>query len=351
MPFSAWRRVPEFGACPWCLMLATRGAVYRSQTTAKTARGKSAYHRHCKCRAELETRFDQRTDIRTDPGDANRIITNRVKDRQDRYDLSRYRNLGITNPPKPPRPQAPQPAPWVKLNKSEVAARFAADSPRVRAFPRTTPDPSEYKVYVQGPVEVRVADAAKWSQKEIDVLQARIEQVFDSLPSEVMGVDVRGRPYVIWIGDWGRKSYGFTGRGLDHVWLNSKLMRRALTESGDIYNQGEFKMPSLAASDQLTYTLTHELGHTMDLPYDDTGWFTGKLDSSPYAPGRIRKDNVVKRLLEKVLAGDFGDSAALSEYGRSKAAESYAEAFAEWCLGDRSNPVVAEYAEVFRWTS
>jgi len=85
-------------------MLATRGAVYKSKTTAKTARGKSSYHRHCKCSAELETRFDRRTDIRTDPADAARTVSNRVKDREYRYDLSKYRNLGVTEAPQPSRP-------------------------------------------------------------------------------------------------------------------------------------------------------------------------------------------------------------------------------------------------------
>jgi len=44
---KGWARVPEPGACSFCLMLATRGAVYRSEQSAdfKT-------HDHCRCHVE-----------------------------------------------------------------------------------------------------------------------------------------------------------------------------------------------------------------------------------------------------------------------------------------------------------
>jgi len=44
---KGWARIPEPGACSFCLMLATRGAVYRSEQTAdfKT-------HDHCRCHVE-----------------------------------------------------------------------------------------------------------------------------------------------------------------------------------------------------------------------------------------------------------------------------------------------------------
>ncbi len=49
---SGWCRVPERGACWWCLMLASRGAVYESEQTATgTASGGARYHAHCRCTA------------------------------------------------------------------------------------------------------------------------------------------------------------------------------------------------------------------------------------------------------------------------------------------------------------
>jgi len=44
---KGWARIPEPGACSFCLMLATRGAVYRSESTADF---KS--HDNCRCHVE-----------------------------------------------------------------------------------------------------------------------------------------------------------------------------------------------------------------------------------------------------------------------------------------------------------
>lgn len=43
----AWARVTEAGACSFCIMLATRGAVYRSEKMADFEA-----HDHCRCQAE-----------------------------------------------------------------------------------------------------------------------------------------------------------------------------------------------------------------------------------------------------------------------------------------------------------
>lgn len=43
-----WARVPRGKGCPWCRMLAGRGAVYSS---AKAAGEMNSYHDHCKCTA------------------------------------------------------------------------------------------------------------------------------------------------------------------------------------------------------------------------------------------------------------------------------------------------------------
>lgn len=45
--FSGWRRVASGGGCPFCRMLAGRGAVYQSDQSAHFAS-----HRHCTCSAE-----------------------------------------------------------------------------------------------------------------------------------------------------------------------------------------------------------------------------------------------------------------------------------------------------------
>lgn len=40
-------RVPEPGACKWCLMLASRGAAYSADTAGMTAA--TRYHDNCRC--------------------------------------------------------------------------------------------------------------------------------------------------------------------------------------------------------------------------------------------------------------------------------------------------------------
>ena len=45
---TRYARVPEPGACPFCLMLASRGAVY-TKTTVVTAKDMHRYHDNCRC--------------------------------------------------------------------------------------------------------------------------------------------------------------------------------------------------------------------------------------------------------------------------------------------------------------
>lgn len=44
----AYARVPEPGACKWCLMLASRGFAYSSKESALTKDGER-FHGHCRC--------------------------------------------------------------------------------------------------------------------------------------------------------------------------------------------------------------------------------------------------------------------------------------------------------------
>jgi hypothetical protein len=67
-----WARVPEPGACSFCVMLATRGAVYKSAETAGVAGGRQAsrlasepYHDHCRCHIEpVFTAYEPTAQIR-----------------------------------------------------------------------------------------------------------------------------------------------------------------------------------------------------------------------------------------------------------------------------------------------
>ena len=118
MAFSRWRRVASAGACDWCLMLATRGAVYYSSGTARAASAginnrPDGGHRNCNCGVELETQFNRRNDVRISPDDADRVVSYYSYRMQWRYayDMSKYRNLNVTKPPIPKPTIKPKPTP------------------------------------------------------------------------------------------------------------------------------------------------------------------------------------------------------------------------------------------------
>ena len=72
--FKQWRRVPLPGACDFCLMLATRGAVYADKRTALYATDGSRYHAFCRCRAQLVVSMELKDRVAVDAADADRTI-------------------------------------------------------------------------------------------------------------------------------------------------------------------------------------------------------------------------------------------------------------------------------------
>ncbi len=100
MVWSAYRRVASKGACSFCLMLASRGAVYTSAEAAVAGHKVDVSgHDHCHCSAELETDPSAKDLVRIDPADANKIIRSWTKrGKTAKYDLSRF---DLVAPPKP----------------------------------------------------------------------------------------------------------------------------------------------------------------------------------------------------------------------------------------------------------
>ena len=87
--FQAWRRVPLPGACDFCIILATRGAVYGSKKRALLRKDGSRYHSHCRCRSQLVTDSSQHNVGIIDPDDAKRTVQYRAKTGKTYvYDLS-----------------------------------------------------------------------------------------------------------------------------------------------------------------------------------------------------------------------------------------------------------------------
>src|SRR5699024_3287417 len=56
---TAVARVPEAGACAFCRMLASRGAVYGSAETAQSTKDGKRFHDHCRCSTQI-SRIDGR---------------------------------------------------------------------------------------------------------------------------------------------------------------------------------------------------------------------------------------------------------------------------------------------------
>ena len=56
---TAVARVPEAGACAFCRMLASRGAVYGSAESAQSTKDGRRFHDHCRCSTQI-SRIDGR---------------------------------------------------------------------------------------------------------------------------------------------------------------------------------------------------------------------------------------------------------------------------------------------------
>lgn len=56
-------RVPQPGACWWCTMLASRGAIYLTEASAEFTKDHKRYHDNCKCRPWPVFHPDQLPDI------------------------------------------------------------------------------------------------------------------------------------------------------------------------------------------------------------------------------------------------------------------------------------------------
>lgn len=133
---SGWCRVPERGACWFCLMLASRGAVYRSRDTALGSRGR--YHAHCRCVAaevvggHLPARAQACVDYYQDHGGL---------DRQDVVSGAFTRATGIPSTSLEEHDDA-------RLGRSRVPAGFVPDHLDPRVSTTQWPPPTEENIRV-----------------------------------------------------------------------------------------------------------------------------------------------------------------------------------------------------------
>lgn len=175
------------------------------------------------------------------------------------------------------------------------------------------------------------------------------DDVYDRLPEWRRLTDTgERRTYEIVVDGMASKSKAaaYTYRGNQVVWMNPRYVAEAGKPfpkiDGDVPNPLLPKtfMPAQYSGrySEFHYTIAHEIGHTVD--HYDNEKATGILQKVFSEARAMTANGTPGRLPD----------AYLSTYGRSKAAEAYAETFAEWMLGDRTNPIVRLYDEAFGWS-
>lgn len=151
--FGRFRRVAEPGACDWCRMLATRGAVY---LTAETAGQGRRYHQMDRCHIELVVSQDAIVKTKSLSKDWEAAI----------HDEERMRAAGAMRGPSAPPVVAPPPlspsvagdflpAPADSRARQHVAKRLAELDPATKAVAQT-----EYDAYQAQIVQLK-ADIAR----------------------------------------------------------------------------------------------------------------------------------------------------------------------------------------------
>jgi SPP1 gp7 family putative phage head morphogenesis protein len=168
-------------------------------------------------------------------------------------------------------------------------------------------------------------------QKHVDAFIANINATIAKLPEwrrfDANGVE-RGYTFVVQpMKKAGTSAYTYMSH--DSIWVNQRDVIAALPNTPNKDYKGWFMKSSNTTNENL-YTIAHEFGHTLD------GYFN--INKGRFIGGLKRKYGK-----DKLGSGNF------SRYANQDADEFYAEMFAEWTWGDRSNPMVAAMAEKFGW--
>ena len=343
MVWAGWRRTTVGTSCKFCLMLASRGAVYTSEDVAKYGYAGSRYHDHCDCGAELVTDPADATAIRVDPADANRIIRMRVKGRDYVYDLSNYRNLGVADPPKAARVARVvddaadaggwRPGQWLEVADPVEATQLAVGggSPRDRlarllyqrnARRRPAGPPRAYR------------NGNKTVMVEPKMTQSQIRELLDDFDFALSALPPRARREAIeLIVPSGDKM--FAGRNAAGGYVISGGRRihiaPAIAQGRQWEKSSGWHGPYATKATTLRGTVTHELGHVLD-----------------NINAHTRDDGDTARLFHTQqvapIRGEF-------KYAHKNPQEGYAEMFAQWVIGGPgSHPIADAYANKYGWS-
>lgn len=197
----AWARVPTAKACAFCLMLASRGAVYESKSVALEASGRrgsrpegASYHDNCNCRAiesysdadlpqivrDLEDEWYEVTDKAIGSGEKQRAAWNRhVKETRPTGSARRPRNEAVFPKGKPVLTERN----WRHIldgepgNIQQGGHRFGTNRVGKTEFPKTWSDDK-----IKAAVE-ETLDQPQWSQ--MSQKTAHLRRVVDGVVVEV----------------------------------------------------------------------------------------------------------------------------------------------------------------------
>ncbi|MFN5250014.1 MAG: phage minor head protein, partial [Bacteroidota bacterium] len=193
-------------------------------------------------------------------------------------------------------------------------------------------------IYEQGPVALAVdARLTKVEDVHIRKVLENIDQVYAKIP-EWRKFDANGVPrkitFIVAPGVEGRtgSTLAYTYLGHDTIWLSSKDVRSSIepvrkpaVPPAVPVQQWSMQVASEVENENL-YTLAHEFGHIVDSHAND--------DSRGRFVGGLRR-----RIKNPVL---------WSRYGKKNPKEAYAEAFAQWALGEKT-PVTDAFSKEYGW--
>jgi SPP1 gp7 family putative phage head morphogenesis protein len=119
------------------------------------------------------------------------------------------------------------------------------------------------------------------------------------------------------------RTNAYTWFGADAIYVNPRMLEEAL--GAPVPDPNHWHMPAYGQVNPLTYTFAHEFGHTVDT----------------YANSQVR--GRFSGALKRKFPG------LLSRYGAQDPAEAYAEIFADWAMGNRTEPLAAAMADKYGW--
>lgn len=167
--FAGWQRIPEAGACSFCLTLASRGGSYTSKASAEQTSKALRYHRNCRCRAEAVT-TERLASVNAEAvaayGDLERPVFYRTGTRSAGRglrpaDVARQRasrDFYTTAPRYKPGARTPERLASVRLQIDQIEQRLSTMKARQAAGDAST-----------GP-------ALEWSRKQLAELRAELAQ-------------------------------------------------------------------------------------------------------------------------------------------------------------------------------